>query len=229
MRSLFHLTPPAAAQGLTSAPEIPTGLQHHFTRTERGWRNADIHLLSRDETSQSLLHAATIAHTSLPQHLLPLLPRYNNPCTRGSAQGHCQVLLQRTITVGCSPNLQDASRAGGKQTSMEGRCNSGTGWISAAPGCPRPGCWSRASTGPRPTAWPGRLPVGDPGPSLTHIPSFGWRFLFFPSPGALINIPELDDIRAGADPCYARSSRSTSHPGPHTDPRTPEMLLMARH
>lgn len=28
--------------------------------------------------------------------------------------------------------------------------------------------------------------------------------MFFPSPGALINIPKLSDIRAGADPCGAR-------------------------
>lgn len=134
--------------------------------------------------------------------------------------------------MGCSPNLQDASRAGGKQTSMEGPCDSGTGWISAvlgALGSPQLGCWSQASTGPQPTARPVRLPVGDPGPSLTHIPSFGWRFLFFPSPGAPINIPEPDDIRAGADPYYARSRCSTSQPSPHTEPRTLEMLPMARH
>lgn len=77
MRSLFHLTPPAAAQGLTSAPQIPTGLQHHFTRTKRGWRNADIHLLSRDETSlrafsmlQPLLKPPSLSTSSSPSSSL---------------------------------------------------------------------------------------------------------------------------------------------------------------
>lgn len=140
----------------------------------------------------------------------------------------------QSIPVGCSPSLQDASRAGRRQTSTEGPRDSGAGWVSAAPGMgwaggaqgpPQPGCWTWASAGPQPTAQPARLPVGDAGPSLTHIPSFGCRFLFFPSPGAPINIPESADIRAGADPCDARSSCSTSFP----DPCTSEPIPTARH
>lgn len=103
------------------------------------------------------------------------------------------------------------------------------GGLGERRGSPRPGCQSQASAGPQPTAQPARLPVGDAGPSLTHIPSFGWRFLFFPSPGAPINIPEPADIRAGADPCDAGSSGSTSLPGPRADPGMPEPLRTDEH
>lgn len=140
----------------------------------------------------------------------------------------------RSIPMGCRPSLQDATRTGRRQTSTQGPRDSEAGWVNATPdtrwaggvqGAPQSGCWSWVSADPQPAAQPSWLLVGDAGPSLTHIPSFGWWFLFFPSPGALINIPEPADIRAGADPCNARSSYSTSFP----DPCTPEPIPTARH
>jgi len=216
-------------------PRSPPALRHWFPSTERGWRDVDIHHVPGDETPQSLLDAATTARISLPNPSSPSSSSSLSTITSAATEvpsvsaGSCS---SRSIPAGCSPSRRDASGAKRRQTSTEGPCDSGAGWVGAAPGTggargalvpPQLGCRSQASTGPQPTARPARLPVGDAGPSLTHIPSFGWRFLFFPSPGAPINIPEPADIRAGADPCDAGSSRSTSHPG------TPGLLPTARH
>lgn len=197
---------------------------------------------THDETPQSLLHAATTARIALPPKFflsVLLLPQQNNACSHGGAQGHRRVLLQPEHPCWLQPQPAGWQQGSGgdkpprrapaiweQAGSVQHRARGGLGERRDPPraGLPEPGeRWLTAHSTARPAA------VGDAGPSLTHIPSFGWRFLFFPSPGAPINIPEPADIRAGADPCDAGRSRGTSYPSPHPDPSTPELLPTSRH
>lgn len=204
-------------------PRSLPGLQHQLTSTERSWRNADIHHVPGYQTPQSLLHATTNARISLPN---PSSPSFSSLCKTTPAaveepRGIIRSCSSQSIPMGYRPSSRNARRAGGRQTSTEGPCALGAGWVSAALGTgraggaqesPQPGCLSRSQAGLEPTAQPARLLVGDAGPSLTHIPSFGWWFLFFPSPGALINIPEPLYIRAGADLAMPGADAATPTP-----------------
>lgn len=213
------------SQALSEAGGMRTSMPYPVMRQRRAFS-----MLQPLLTSPSLPNTFSPSSSSLSK-----ITSAATEMTRGIARS-CS---SWSIPMGYSPSMWDASRAGGTNLhggalqfgSRLGQCSTGhrVGWGTAGVPPPPPGCQNGASAGPQPAAQPARLLVGNAGPSLTHIPSFGWRFLFFPSPGAPINIPEPADIRAGADPCDAGSGRSISHPSSCAHPSTPEPLPKARH